>query len=463
MYKKTKIVATLGPQTNTKERIDSLVKNGVNCARINTAHGTFESYETLINNTREVSDIPIMLDVKGPELRLRLDEEINIKKGDKITLSKETNPRFSYDVHNALHREDTVFVDGGQYELEVVKKEENTITLQAKHDAVLKPNKGVNIPHRTLDLPSLSEKDKKGIQFANEHNLEYIALSFVRSKEDIKNLRERLSPNIAVIAKIENWEGVENLDGILSEAEGVMVARGDLGIEIGHERVPAIQKEMVQKAHQYGKMSIVATQMLETMTTKPSPTRAEVSDVANAVIDGADAVMLSGETAIGKYPVQTVSMMSKIAKEAEKSTLKYVELEQPTQCQQLSKAAHTILEQESIDKMITLGKTLKATLLVTRYRNHKPVIGIVPTEMLKKQLHLCWGVKPFKIDEMPKTHIIPTITEHAFQNEYISNEDNVVYVAGVGTKQDKVNLLEQHNVHRYRWFHGYTAKENTEE
>jgi len=457
MLKQSKIIATLGPQTNTKDTIQNLVEAGVNCARINTAHGTFESYENLIRNTRSVSEIPIMIDVKGPELRLRLDSEIIIAEGSTVSIgTRESRPRFSYDLYDEVRVGDTVYVDGGEYELKIVDKtSEKNIVLEAKQDTHLKPNKGVNIPHRKLAIPNLSEKDKEAIQFSHDHDVEYIALSFVRNAEDVRNLKKLLQDDIGIIAKIENWQGVNNLDEILPVVDGVMVARGDMGIEVGQEKVPGIQKDIIQKAHKYGKMTIVATQMLETMTHTPTPTRAEVSDVANAVIDGADAVMLSGETAIGSYPVKTVTMMTKIAKEAEKSAVKYVELEQPTQCQQLSKAAHSLAQQKDIQKIVTLGKSMKATRLITRYRNHEPVIAVVPTEKLKRQLELCWGVIPTKIDTFPDTHIIPTITEHVFQENLVRNKENLVYVAGVGTTQDKINLLEQHNVHRYRKFHNY--------
>ncbi len=323
MGNKTKIIATIGPACMSHSILRQMARSGMNIARINTAHGDFEQYDEIIRLTRNIKNIPVMVDIKGPEIRVRLNEELIVKRGKEYEFFyKDKRPCFSYDFSKEIKVGEHVFFDNGQIKSRVKKKGKKSVILVFSKNNTIMPNKGVNIPGKKLNIPSLSKKDVKAVKYSVKKGIEFIALSFTRNKEDVKNLKRLIkNSEIKIISKIENLEGIKNIDEIIDASEGVMIARGDLGVEIPQERIPGIQKKIIRKCREKAKMSIVATQMLESMTFKPVPTRAEVSDVANAILDGANAVMLSGETASGKYPVKAVKVMRKIVREAEKITI----------------------------------------------------------------------------------------------------------------------------------------------
>lgn len=335
MKRKTKIVCTIGPVTDSEEMIEKLILAGMNVARLNFSHGTEEEHLHRIKMIREVSErlgrhIGIMVDTKGPEIRTGLfkDQQASFKKGEMVEVVKENvlgdHQRFSIsapEIFNDIHVGDYLLIDDGKIRLDVAEAGSEAISCRIANSGVIKSRKGVNIPNVHLSMPFLSEKDKSDLRFAAQHNVDMLALSFVRRKADVLAIRELMAnegvDKIEIIAKIENQEGVDNLDQILEVADGIMVARGDLGVEVSTQLVPIYQKKIIQRANEFGKPVITATHMLESMISSPRPTRAEASDVANAILDGSDAIMLSGETAAGEYPIESVLTMCTIAKAIE--------------------------------------------------------------------------------------------------------------------------------------------------
>lgn len=333
MLKHTKIVATISDQRCDVEFIKALYEAGMNVVRLNTAHMTEEGLSKVVNNVRAVSQrIGILMDTKGPEVRTTVavnKEPIPFKSGDKVKISGDPTQETSHDhiyvsyprfVHDLSVGSD-ILIDDGDLELKVVEKNNDYLLCEAQNEATLGSRKSVNVPGVRINLPSLTEKDRNNIRWAIEHDLDFIAHSFVRSKQDVLDIQrildEHCSP-IKIIAKIENQEGVDKIDEILEVAYGIMIARGDLGIEVPAEKIPGIQRVLIRKCVEVKKPVIVATQMLHSMINNPRPTRAEVTDIANAIYYRTDALMLSGETAYGKYPVEAVQTMTKVAREAEK-------------------------------------------------------------------------------------------------------------------------------------------------
>jgi pyruvate kinase len=337
--KRTKIVATISDKNCAPEFIKELYEAGMDVIRINSAHLTIDAAIGIINNTRKVSDsIAILLDTKGPEIRTTIcDNPIHLIKGNKISIigdpEKKSSEEAIYVSYKSFSSDipvgSLILLDDGELELRAIKKNGNALECQIDNDGVLGSRKSVNIPGVKISLPSLTEKDRAFLKMAAEYDIEFIAHSFVRSKQDVLDVKEVLksyNSDIKIIAKIENQEGVENLDDILDNVYGIMVARGDLAIEIPYEKIPGIQKMIINKCIISRKPVIVATQMLHSMITNPRPTRAEVSDIASAIYSQTDAIMLSGETASGKYPVEAVKTMTKVALEVEKNKEKFLEI-----------------------------------------------------------------------------------------------------------------------------------------
>lgn len=449
--RKTKIVATIGPSSFDKDVLKKFKELDVNCIRINTAHGDFDQYLDAINISRQILDCPIMVDIKGPEIRVRLGQELNILKNTihEFSFRSGALPYFSYDFHEEVSVGDKLFFDNGLIEGKVVDKKSKSILVKFYEDCVIKQNKGVNIPNAELKIPSLSDKDKQSILFSLDHGVEYIALSFVRNKKDVLDLRKLLGDaDVGIISKIENWQGVKNIDEIIEVSEGVMIARGDLGIEIDEQKIPLIQKEIIRKCNQAGKISIVATQMLESMVENKTPTRAEVSDVANAVLDGADAVMLSGETAAGKYPVHSVRVMNKVGLEVETSVVPQVDFDKKGNIsEELSKSAYYLMKRIGADKLVTVTRSGYSANLISRFRFRRSILAVTNLERTYKKLKLVWGVRPILVDEFPKNTLITNVTIDLVDKKQLRESHNVVYFAGVKTMQEQVsNLIEFHNV-----------------
>ena len=455
---KTKIIATIGPASNTREKIKAMADAGMSCARINTAHGDFEQYSGIIDLIRECADIPVLIDIKGPEIRLRLDADLAILPKDEVEFGfrKGELPYFSFDFSSCLEKGDSVFFDNGMLEAKVLSvRKGSSARLSFDDEYVLKPNKGVNIPGKELDIPSLSDKDNDAVKFAISKKLSFIALSFTRYAEDVIALRKMLGDSgIGIIAKIENHEGVENIDEIIEASDGVMIARGDLGVELPVEKIPFIQKTIIKKCNDEGKIVIVATQMLESMTASRSATRAEVSDVANAVLDGADAVMLSGETASGKYPVEAVKVMRKIAYEVEDKIGHNVEeAENRALSQKISEVANHLATDTDASKIICLTRSGFSARQIARYKPKAQIIAVTDSQEACLQLKLVWGVEPV-IAEIPLRAIMPTIADMLLEKKLIERDDLAVFVGGIRTLEKNVsNVVEIHQVQELLDYH----------
>jgi pyruvate kinase len=428
--RKTSIIATIGPKVNTVEKLAELRRAGVNIVRMNFSHGSYEYHQSVIDNTRKMiaadpagRPVAIALDTKGPEIRtglMRDNMDINVQAGHEFTLS--TDPKYTESCDDKFVWVDyqnlpkvtapgkLIYVDDGILTLLVLSIDGTNVRVRTLNNGTLSSRKGVNLPKTAVDLPALSEKDKKDLIFGVKNGVDMIFASFIRSAQDVKDIREVLGPdgaNIKIIVKIENEQGVENFDEILSETDGVMVARGDLGIEIPASQVFLAQKMMIAKCNIAGKPVIVATQMLESMTYNPRPTRAEVSDVANAVLDGADCVMLSGETAKGAYPIQSVLMMAETCLLAESAICYpplYAELtaaqKRPTETPEtVAIAAVAAALEQNAAAILVLSTSGSTARLISKYRPRIPILTVTRNEQTARQIHLHRGCYPFWYSE----------------------------------------------------------------
>jgi pyruvate kinase len=421
----------------------------MNGARINTAYGTLDLYRVIISSLREVADIPIIIDVKGPEIRLKTKGRRAVNKGDVLEVGKDEKISFNNNIYGDVDVGDNVLIDNGRLRTRVVEKQKGVLKLLATASGEIDDGKGVNIPNKKLAVPTLSSKDLEIVDLAKENDVEFIALSFARNPQDVNNLKKVTNGfKGAIIAKIENSEGVDKFDEILDVADGIMVARGDLGVEIEPEKVPYIQKLIIRKCNQKGKIVVTATEMLESMTYQPIPTRAEVSDVANAILDGTEATMLSGETAIGQYPVESVLMMSKIANETEKSVESQVEGEGFINISDtISKAVQRICQEMPVDKVVTLTRSGYTARMISRFKILQPIIAVTPNKRVKKQLELSFGVYPVHINYLKEDDHILTTANKLHSIGLIRDHDTILFTAAFRTsKPHSSNLIEIHNI-----------------
>ncbi|EKM61229.1 uncharacterized protein PHACADRAFT_111557 [Phanerochaete carnosa HHB-10118-sp] len=424
--RKTAIIATIGPKVNNPEKLAELMRAGVNIVRMNFSHGEYEYHQSVVDNTRAAvaanpnfRPIAIALDTKGPEIRtglIRDGQDISIKAGHEFIIATEEkyskigDDKILYMDYKNLPRVTApgklIYVDDGILSLLVTAIDGPNVHVRALNNGTLSSRKGVNLPKTDVDLPALSEKDKADLRFGVKNGVDMVFASFIRRAQDVRDIRTVLGPdgaNIKIIVKIENEQGVANFDEILRETDGVMVARGDLGIEIPASQVFVAQKMMISKCNMAGKPVIVATQMLESMTYNPRPTRAEVSDVANAVLDGADCVMLSGETAKGSYPVQSVLMMAETCMLAEASICYpplYDELRsltpRPTDTvETVAIAAVAAADEQNASAIVVLSTSGNTARLVSKYRPRCPVITVTRNQQTARQIHLHRGIYPF--------------------------------------------------------------------
>jgi pyruvate kinase len=447
--KKTKIICTIGPASISQNTLRKMYRAGMNGARINTAYGTIRQYGLMISRVREVGDIPIIVDLKGPEIRIRAKDKRTINAGDVLELGEGKKVSFNNDVYDELHVGDTILVDNGRLKMQIMEKQEKIMKLLAKTGGEIADGKGVNIPHKKLSVPTLSRKDLEIMEFAKQRDVEFIALSFTRSAQDIVDLRKEASGfRGAIIAKIENSEGVEKFNEILDASDGIMVARGDLGIEIEPEKVPHIQKSIIRKCNQRGKIVVTATEMLESMTYQPIPTRAEVSDVANAILDGTEVTMLSGETAVGQYPVESVAMMSRIAKEAEKAVESHIADEGFINISDtMSKAVQRICQEMPLDKIVTLTRSGYTARMISRFKIPQQIIAVTPDKRVKKQLELSYGVYPVHFDYLREEDRILATADKLCSVGLIGDKETVLFTAAFRTSQPhSSNLIEIHNI-----------------
>jgi len=450
MAKQTKIVATISDKRCDVDFIRDLFDAGMNIVRLNSAHLDVDGFNKIITNVRAVSNqIGILLDTKGPEVRTTIAKEpIPIKSGEELKITGNPDLESTKEMialtYKYLVRDidagTRILFDDGEIEVEVISKTENFLICKALNDGMLGSRKNVNMPGIRLNLPSLTERDKSNILYAIENNLDFIAHSFVRNKQDVLDVQKILhehKSDIKVIAKIENQDGIDNVDEILRHAYGLMIARGDLGIEIPQEKIPGVQRILIRKCVIAKKPVIVATQMLESMIHNPRPTRAEVTDVANAIFYRTDATMLSGETAYGKYPVEAVRTMAKIAEQAEKDKLKDNDIKIPFSHDKkditpfLSKQAVESVEYLDVKAIITDSFTGKTALHLAAYRGTCPVLAICYQEHLIRRLALSYGVISLyqKVEKNTHRHFSIAL-EALIKNGHIDNNDKIAYLGG---------------------------------
>lgn len=449
--KKTKIIATVGPASASKQTIKRMIQAGMNGARINTAYGNMPQYQATIEIVREVSEIPIIIDLKGPEIRLRTSQKKTLSKGDCLQVGfNGEEVSFNHNFYDEVEVGDVILIDNGKIRTNVSEKTDRKVKLQVLIGGTIEDGKGVNLPNKHLPVPTLTEKDKAIVEFAKKHDVECIALSFARNAKDIEALSQKFKGGI--IAKIENHEGVQSAQEIIDASTGIMIARGDLGVEIDPEKVPLVQKSLIKQCNQKGKLVVTATEMLESMIHQSNPTRAEVSDVANAILDGSDAVMLSGETAIGKYPVEAVEMMTRIAKETEKAVKSKVEENSFVNISDtISRAIQEICQRMPIDKVITLTMSGYTARMIARFKIAQPIIAVTPDSKVKKQLELTFGVQPVFIDYQNKKDKISTVADRLYSLNLLKNSDTVLFTAGMRTMVEHAsNIIEIHKIEELR-------------
>ena len=468
MLRKTKIICTLGPAVDNEDMIRALIRTGMNAARFNFSHGSHEEHLNRLNLLKSVRDsmgrpVAAILDTKGPEIRIRSFEtkSISLEAGDSFTLTTrevQGNGSLVSVTYPELHKEVSVgqeiLIDDGLVALKVEEINGQDIRCVVENGGALSANKSINIPGVHIHLPALTEKDVSDIRFGVENDFDFIAASFVRRAADVQAVREVLDrfggQEVRIIAKIENQEGVDNIDEILEAADGIMVARGDLGVEIPAAKVPILQKQIIRKGLQAGKPVITATQMLDSMMRNPRPTRAEVSDVANAVFDGTSCVMLSGETAGGTYPLEALTAMVNIVEEAEQSIHYWRQFEKRRviPASNINDAiTHTCcltakdLEAKAILAATNSGRTAR---MICRFRPACPVAALTMHEKVRRQLNICWGVIPFLTGEVNSTDRIFSLSaEVALKERLVQAGDTVVITAGVPLgKSGSTNLIK---------------------
>ena len=456
--RKTKIICTLGPSTEDEKVLREMIASGMNVARLNFSHGSHEEHLKRINiikKLRKELDVPlaILLDTKGPEIRIGTFENnrIELFRGQHFTLTtRETsgnNTRVSVsykDLPGHLKEGDTILIDDGLIALSVEHTTDTDILCTVKNGGNLSDRKSINIPGIKLDMPYMTEKDKSDILFGIENDVDFIAASFVRTANDIKEIKEILTANggedIKIIAKIENGEGVENSDAILAEANGIMIARGDMGVEISYEKLPHIQKMLIKKCYAAGKMAITAPQMLDSMMHNPRPTRAEVSDVANAVYDGTSAIMLSGETAAGAYPVKSVVTMSEIAESTEsnihyKNRFLKESVKNNTVTDAICHATCTTAIDLDAAAVVALTHTGHTARMLSKFRPSCPIISATTNRKNYNQLALSWGVVPIMNDIQESTEtLFDSALKKAMDTNLLKKGDVIVMTGGSRSK-----------------------------
>jgi pyruvate kinase len=454
--RRTKIVCTLGPASTNREMLLRMFKSGMNVARLNFSHGTHETHKKsieLIKEVREELKMPaaIMLDTRGPEIRIKEIEggSAQLKKGERFVLtaedcsgdSRRASITFS-DLPKQLKAGQRVLIDDGKIELRVESCSDTDIITVVEEGGEIRSHKGINIPNVHIDTPYISEQDALDLRFGVEMDVDFIAASFVRSKEDVIELRKFINyyggHKIKIISKIENIEGVDNFDEILKYSDGIMVARGDMGVEVEYERLPGIQKKFIRRCYQSGKMVITATQMLESMIHSYTPTRAEITDVANAVFDGTSAVMLSGETAMGDHPARVVEVMAKIAEQAEKDAFEMRvykgighDIDYADITNAICDAACTTAKDVSAKAIIAVTKSGHTARRMSKFRPEEPIVASTPELKTFHQLAMSWGVYPvLALNQEDIEKLFTHAIDCAKQIDLVGDGDKVVITAG---------------------------------
>ncbi|WP_280743409.1 MULTISPECIES: pyruvate kinase [unclassified Parabacteroides] len=466
MLKHTKIVATISDKRCDVDFIKQLYDSGMNVIRLNSAHMGEDGFDRVINNARTVSNrIGILMDTKGPEIRTTITAyPIELKTGDRIKVKGDPTVETTRECLNVSYPSfvddmkvgDDMLIDDGDLDLKVVEKHSDYLVCEALNDATLGSRKSVNVPGVRINLPSLTEKDRSNIQYCIKNKVDFIAHSFVRSKQDVLDIQKILdeqNSQIKIIAKIENQEGVDNIDEILEAAYGIMIARGDLGIEVPAEKIPGIQRVLIRKCVEVKKPVIVATQMLHSMINNPRPTRAEVTDIANAIYYRTDALMLSGETAYGKYPVEAVQTMTKVAREAEKTKLAANDIRVPIEGNDLdvtsflAKQAVKSSSKLQVKAIITDSHTGRTARFLAAFRGTSPVYAICYNEDVMRTLSLSYGVwavhQPW--DDSRRGYFFNALNE-LIHSGHITRDNMVAYLSGSFGEGGGTTFLEINNV-----------------
>ncbi len=467
--RRTKIVCTLGPSSNTLEGIENLYRAGMNVVRINFSHGSHEDHAKTIGYVREIArkyeySIPVLMDLQGPKIRVgqMKDGAQIIKEGSLVKLTSEEvigdaslipidYPNLAEDATEG----NQILIDDGLMELRIIKKSEKDLVAKVVVGGLLKSRKGVNLPDVDISMSSITEKDKEDLEFGLEIGVDFVAMSFVRSARDVQDVISRIrakGSNAALIAKIEKPEAVHVIDEIIEEADGIMVARGDLGIEIPSEQVPLVQKKIIERCRMAGKPVITATQMLDSMIVNPRATRAESSDVANAVMDGTDAVMLSGETAAGKYPVEAVKTMSKIIKSIEDNSsaiyysLKYrkPDWKEKQVIESLAYSCVTIADNVDAKAISTITHSGNTARRIAKFRPKVPIIAFTESRTVRRQLNLVWGVQSVRLDEIFDTDLsVKMMEDYLVKDGLVNKGDRIIIATGMPlAKRGRTNMIK---------------------
>lgn len=472
--KKTKIVCTMGPNTDNREIMRELALNGMDVARFNFSHGDHAEHKhrlEILESVREELGIPIasLLDTKGPEIRtgkLKDGKKVTLKEGDLYTLTTEeivgdeTRGYINYaGLAEDVKPGDRILIDDGLIELHVREVNGTDIVCRIENGGELGEKKGVNVPGVRVKLPALTDKDKEDIRFGVDAGFDFVAASFVRNADAIREIREILDEKgsaMQIIAKIENEEGIENIDSIIEASDGIMVARGDMGVEIPAEKVPHIQKMIIRKCNLACKVVITATQMLDSMIRNPRPTRAEVSDVANAVYEGTDAVMLSGETAMGSYPIEAVRMMSQIAEESEKYLDNMFYQRRKVSAENLRNISNTVCYSSvatasDLEAPVIVAPSVSGftTRMLSKWRPKALIAGLSPSMTVVRQMQLYWGVKPFHAKRAESTDALLFASVELLKEKGIVKEGEIVVAtAGVVTRANRHEPVADTNIMR---------------
>ena len=460
--RKTKIICTLGPAVDDDIMITKLIQAGMDCARLNFSHGTHEEQKARIDRVRRICheiDMPvaILLDTKGPEIRVQTFENgsVILEKGQTFTLDTNkdipgdnTRVALTYDkLSKYVSEGSTILIDDGKIGLKVIKTTGDKVVCKVTNGGKISNRKSINLPTQEIPMPYISETDKADILFGISQNVDYIAASFVRTPDDVKKLRKLLNDNggshIQIISKIENGQGVNNLEEIIDLSDGIMVARGDLGVEIAFEKIPSLQKRMIDLCNHKGKIVVTATQMLESMTQNPRPTRAEVSDVANAIYDGTTVIMLSGETAAGSYPIEAVKTMAKIATAAENGIDYYTafvrdhNLMDPTVINAVCASAYSAAEYLDASAIIVMTRSGRTASTLSSFHPPCPIIAVTAEKKGMHQLKLAWNVHPLSATELDSPDaLLEYALEKARSSRLVKKGDRVIAILASSLEGD---------------------------
>ncbi|UOY10676.1 pyruvate kinase [Methanonatronarchaeum sp. AMET6-2] len=434
------------------EVIEDLASVGVDCFRINTAYGSIGEYKDWIELVRSVTDVPVMLDLKGPEIRIKGDKTKSLFVGTEfdVGFTGEDGFRFNHDLSGEISVGDRVLIDNGEIETVVKQKDSCGVVLRSLDEGQLYGGKGVNFPNKKIDTPALSERDRRLVELGVDFDVEYYAHSFTRSRSDVEELYSCIDGRVGgVIAKIENKDGLNSFREILDVVDGVMVARGDLGIELSIEKVPMVQKRIIKQCNMAGVPVVTATEVLESMIEKPRPTRAEVSDAANAILDGTDCIMLSGETSIGRYPVKSVEVLRSVASEVEcevENTLD--EVRSNTIPESISKAVNRLCRDMKLDKVVALTKTGYTPRMISRFRVRQPIITVTPDEHVLQKQKIIYGVVPVQTDFVGRENQVLFVGKKLLEKGLLDEDDTVLFTSTSKKPIEKEgdNLIEIHKI-----------------